>query len=379
MEVPDMRAFRCRPILIALVLALSTLTFAAPEASAAGPHIKLAPPFGPPTTKVEVSGTGFGPSETVDVTFDNYDVGYVPSDGAGAFTATFFVSRYAAPGVHHVRATGETSGLSASKPFLVRTNWDKFRFDNRNSGFNPYEHVLKPSNVPRLVTKWTAHTGGFVESSPAVVDGVVYVGADDGNVYDLKAATGGKLWSFPTGFAIFSSPAVANGVVYVSGDGGSLYALDAASGGLLWQTDIGYARSSPTVANGVVYVGGNSDVYALNASTGAVIWRVNTGDTVFSSPAVVASVVYVGFYDGVYAIDAPTGKVLWISWGGGGGLSSPAVENGIVYVGCDCGYVYALHASTGVIKWARRRGTLVYSSPAVSHGVVYIGTRARGM
>ena len=56
-------------------------------------------------------------------------------------------------------------------------------------------------------------------SSPAVVNGVVYVGSFDNNVYALNASTGAKLWSYTTGGAMyFSSPAVANGVVYVGSD-----------------------------------------------------------------------------------------------------------------------------------------------------------------
>jgi outer membrane protein assembly factor BamB len=56
---------------------------------------------------------------------------------------------------------------------------------------------------------------------------VVYVGSVDFNVYALDAATGAKLWSFPTGSDVRSSPAVANGMLYV-GSGymnGNLYAF----------------------------------------------------------------------------------------------------------------------------------------------------------
>ena len=48
-----------------------------------------------------------------------------------------------------------------------------------------------------------------------MANGVVYVGSDDHNVYALNASTGAKLWSFTTGDYVDSSPAVANGVVYV--------------------------------------------------------------------------------------------------------------------------------------------------------------------
>jgi outer membrane protein assembly factor BamB len=74
----------------------------------------------------------------------------------------------------------------------------------------------------------------MVHSSPAVANGVVYVGSGDtgaythhryGNVYALDAKTGAKLWSYTTPNLVTSSPAVANGVVYVGSDDGNVYAF----------------------------------------------------------------------------------------------------------------------------------------------------------
>jgi len=47
--------------------------------------------------------------------------------------------------------------------------------------------VFNIKNVNRLGLKWNYTTGGNVGSSPAVVNGVVYVGSDDHNVYALSA------------------------------------------------------------------------------------------------------------------------------------------------------------------------------------------------
>jgi serine/threonine-protein kinase len=38
--------------------------------------------------------------------------------------------------------------------------------------------------------RWTHATNGLIRSSPAVVDGIVYIGSDDKKVYALDAATG---------------------------------------------------------------------------------------------------------------------------------------------------------------------------------------------
>ena len=52
------------------------------------------------------------------------------------------------------------------------------------------------------------------------MDGVVYVGSSDGNLYAIWAATGYERWRFTTEAYVGSSPAVVDGVVYVgSGDG----------------------------------------------------------------------------------------------------------------------------------------------------------------
>ena len=118
-------------------------------------------------------------------------------------------------------------------------------------------------------------------------------------MYALNAKTGAKLWSYTTGDEVDSSPAVANGVVYVGSDD---Y--------VLVRTEHQHRRqavelphrllmySSPAVVDGVVYVGSfDHNVYALNASTGAMLWSYNTGSVVYSAPAVANGVVYVGSWD----------------------------------------------------------------------------------
>jgi eukaryotic-like serine/threonine-protein kinase len=54
---------------------------------------------------------------------------------------------------------------------------------------------------------------------------VVYTGSEDHTVYAVDAATGAKLWSDRTGNQVFSSPAVVNGVVYVGSGDGNMYAV----------------------------------------------------------------------------------------------------------------------------------------------------------
>ena len=132
-------------------------------------------------------------------------------------------------------------------------DWTQFHRDNMQR-WNPYETILNVDNVASLNLKWNSSIGGA--SSPAVVNGVAYIGSNDDNVYALNASTGAKLWSFATGESVYSSPAVVNGVVYVGSFDHNLYALNATTGMELWSYTTGnIIDSSPAVANGVVYFG----------------------------------------------------------------------------------------------------------------------------
>src|SRR5579859_218473 len=103
----------------------------------------------------------------------------------------------------------------------------------------------------------------------------VYVGSGDGSVYALHAATGVQAWSFPVEAASGSSPAVANGVVYIGSEGvgfDNLFGFNSANGNKLSATQIGSTTgvfSSLAVSDGVVYVGGeDGNVYAFAPAVG---------------------------------------------------------------------------------------------------------------
>jgi parallel beta-helix repeat protein len=253
-------------------------------------------------------------------------------------------------------------------------SWPMFHHDLSHTGYT--ESPAPNTNQ----TQWSFATGGSVCSSPAVADGRVYVGSDDGKVYCLDAETGASKWSFATGGSVCSSPAVADGRVYVGSTDRKVYCLAASTGELFWNYTTGnYVSSSPAVADGKVYVGSyDGKVYCLNAYTGASVWNYITGDMVVSSPAVAIGRVYVGSGDGkVYCLDAETGALLWNYTAGLEVCSSPAIVDGKVFVGSagsDYGDVYCLDAETGARTWAYRTFGAVSSSPAVADGRVYVGS-----
>jgi hypothetical protein len=112
-----------------------------------------------------------------------------------------------------------------------------FRGDLQHTG------VYGAPGVPKLNgVKWKFHTGGRVISSPAVVNGVAYVGSTDGNLYAIDAGSGALKWKFETKSWVVSSPAILAGVVYFLGYDGHLYALDAVSGQVKWNLATGGER-----------------------------------------------------------------------------------------------------------------------------------------
>jgi hypothetical protein len=112
----------------------------------------------------------------------------------------------------------------ASMGFVVNASsddWPMFRSNPSHTGIGTGDPVLNGT----LLWKYFIGDLVFVTSSPAVVNGVVYVGSRDDNVYALNATDGAKLWNYTTGAYVWSSPAVVNGVVYVGSADGYVYAF----------------------------------------------------------------------------------------------------------------------------------------------------------
>jgi len=114
-----------------------------------------------------------------------------------------------------------------------------------------------------------------------VADGVVYVGSSDWfRLNAIDAETGELVWYFNTKGDPWSSPAVADGVVYIGATGGYLYAVDTKTGQELWKVRTapalvtvdpvrfdGGVVSSPTVVDGVVYFGSlDGKLYAVSTA-----------------------------------------------------------------------------------------------------------------
>jgi len=400
----------------ARVLAAAALVVAATVAAAAqGPvrgdaaSLKLKPSKGPPTTAVHATGSGFAAGETVDLSFDLSEVASTTADGGGEIAATFSVPASAAPGPHHVKATGESSHVSARHTFTVQTDWPAQRYSATKTGSNPFENQIDTANVDTLTSAWTSpNLGAPEDTSPVEVGGVVYVADHGTDVWAFDATTGAVEWHtvIPSFFCCnMSDLTVDKGVVFGSFSK-EIWALSAATGAVLWHTcdyvagtcEAESALGAPTVAGGRIFAGDeNGNLYAFSESTGTVMWTAALSgdlfDAIETAPAVDTSSKTLYLQDDsnrFYAIKTSNGHVRWTGnrptlplpvGGFTGNVPTPALSDGTVFVAsyvdgnltafaaggcgakkCDPLWTTSMHGSGG-------------SSPAVADGMVYVGAQ----
>jgi outer membrane protein assembly factor BamB len=250
-------------------------------------------------------------------------------------------------------------------------SWPMWRHDPEHSGSGQ-------SGPTNLTLRWSFTTGGAVISSPSVVDGKVFVGSMDKNIYSLNALSGSLVWNYTTDSGIKSSPAVVNGKVYVGPDDGYVYCLDAKNGSLIWKTPAGSyipahfdavarLRSSPVVVGSRVYFGSlDTNLYCLDANSGDAIWTFKTEGYITSSPAVVDGIVYVVSQEptsgALYKLDANTRELIWkleipyeiVAERGTDMHASPTVVDGMVFVASNKLERYGINATSSNIEWTYR-------------------------
>ena len=174
-------------------------------------------------------------------------------------------------------------------------------FTAGRDGGGPYHSPLRQidaSNAGQLGFAWEfrldSHRG--MESTPIVVDGVMYVSAPFGHVYALDATTGSPLWHYDPQMdgqygryaccdSVNRGLAVWKGRVYIASIDGYLHAIDAANGQRIFKVDTLPARGpqhpytitgAPVIAGDSVIIGAaGADFSGARGYVGA--WDLQTG------------------------------------------------------------------------------------------------------
>ncbi|WP_084420618.1 PQQ-dependent dehydrogenase, methanol/ethanol family [Henriciella litoralis] len=221
-----------------------------------------------------------------------------------------------------------------------------------NGGYEEQRHSgltqITPENVSDLAPAWTydLKTGRGIESTPIVVDGVMYVTSTWSIVYALDPVTGEELWVHDPEVdkavgvkaccdVVNRGVAAYDGKIFVGVIDGRLQALDAKTGDLIWEkvtvdqskpyTITGaprIAKGNVLIGNGGAELGVRGYLSAYDADTGDLSWRFYTVPNPNKEPDNAAS-------DRIFeelANDTWGDTGAWVSDGGGG-----TVWDAIVY------------------------------------------------
>jgi len=180
----------------------------------------------------------------------------------------------------------------ASNFLLTNGNYAQTRF-------YPAKQINR-SNVKNLHVAWIFQTEvkESIETSPIIVNGVMYVTTSFSHVYALHARTGKELWHFKPKMGPVTiyccgpnnrRVEVLGDLVYLATLDSKLVALKAKTGDVAWQVDIadpekGYSETmAPTVVKDKVLIGTNGGEYgirgfvkAYDAKTGKLVWSFDT-------------------------------------------------------------------------------------------------------
>ena len=116
-------------------------------------------------------------------------------------------------------------------------------------------------------------------ASPSTDGRRLFSVARSGKVVALDAGTGRVLWTNRVGGPGYTTPAVANGVVYVGGLDGYLHAFDAATGVELWKSFAGgRVLGAPVVIGRHVFFSTKEGrTFGARTSDGRIVWRLPFG------------------------------------------------------------------------------------------------------
>ncbi len=186
-----------------------------------------------------------------------------------------------------------SSAAKDSSNFLATNgNYEQTRF-------YPNDQINR-NNVAHLHPAWifTTEVKELMETSPIIVNGVMYATTSFSHVYALDAKTGQQIWHFKPKLGAVTTfccgpnnrgVAVYDDKVYVATLNSKLYALDAKSGDVVWQVQIadpekGYSETmAPTAVDGKILIGTNGGEYgirgfvrAYDAKDGKLLWNFDT-------------------------------------------------------------------------------------------------------
>lgn len=148
---------------------------------------------------------------------------------------------------------------------------------------------------------------GFWDSSPVIVDDVLYICDTNGNALGIDPQTGDLIWINPLlQHEITATPAYHDNRLFFAPESGPYYyCIDAGSGSTIWSVD-GHQHGSSGIAGGLVFYAecfdtvspDTSKIIAMDLETGSEIWSYSVPcQSIQSSPAITDGIMYIAAPD----------------------------------------------------------------------------------
>lgn len=211
------------------------------------------------------------------------------------------------------------------------------------------------------VVKWTVNLDMPAlslrgESAPAVAYGAAIVGGDNGRVSAVLMQQGQLIWqqriSQATGSTeidrlsdVDTTPVIVNGVVYALAYNGNLTALDLRSGQILWKRELGSVNDFIVDGNRIYIADQNDRVLALTTDGGVTLWtQSDLLHRLLTAPVLYNGSLVVGDSEGyLHWIDPDDGRfVAQQKLDSSGFLTEPVVADGKLLIQAKDGTVYAI-------------------------------------
>ena len=193
---------------------------------------------------------------------------------------------------------------TVTQDLLNRAANDGNNFLHTNGNYDQTRYYpnrqINVNNVGKLRPAWMFQTEvkETMETSPIIVNGVMYATTAFSHVYAIDARTGEQLWHYKHAMGPIVNPccgpnnrgvAVYGDMVYLGTLDAKLVALDAKTGKLVWEQqlgdpELGYSETmAPTAVDGKILIGTNGGEYgirgfvkAFDAKSGDPLWTFHT-------------------------------------------------------------------------------------------------------
>lgn len=313
-----------------------------------------------PGASITATGNAFEPGETASFTLFGKVVGTATVGTTGNVPQTTIQVPTNVPfGPTSLTVTGNTTKKSATTEIYVANAWTQFGYGASRTGMEPFDFVINHTEFAGpsvLSVDWNYSTGAAINTTPAIEDGVAYVGNDAGTLTAITVSSGTKVWSYtvPSGQPIRSSPALdaQKNLVFGANDG-TLYIVS--SGGTLVHTvALAGTLQSPAYDNGNIFItNAAGQVWSIADPAWTTNWTTNAGSQITTPIAVdsLQGLAFIGTASGqVIAVGSASGVTKW-SATTGGQINGLAIVGGQIFAGSADGHVYMYNERTGAVNY----------------------------